>query len=116
MSDGCVSSSRIEKRLSTVKWLDRSLQDKINFKHNSHADTIVVGSNVFDIHDHTFYLDIIMVLNLCKNITIIDAAIAYDDPQKGGTLVLLAKQTILIPECSGHVKDMTKCHEIVWTV
>ncbi len=91
----------------TVKSLDSSLNSKIQVELDSYADTSVVGSNVLVVHDHECYVDLFGYDSKSrhKNITTVDAAVAYNDPQTGDTSVLLINQAILIPS----VKNILLC-------
>ena len=83
----------------TVKSVNSSSKDKLRVELDSHADTTVVGSNVLIVHDHERFVDVYGYDNKSrhKNITTVDAAVAYDDPQTGNVSLLLINQAILIP-------------------
>ncbi len=91
----------------TVKSLDSSLNTNIQVELDSHADTSVVGSNVLIVHDHEGYVDVYGYNSKSrhKNVTTVDAAVAYDNPQTGDTSVLLINQAILIPS----IKNILLC-------
>ncbi len=74
-------------------------KDNIQVELDSHADTSVVGSNVLVAHDHECYVDVYSYDSKSrhKNITTVDAALAYDNPQTEDTSVLLINQAISIP-------------------
>ena len=96
----------------TVKSLDSSLNTNIKVELDSHADTSVVGSNVLVVHDHERYVDVYGYDSKSrhKNITTVDAAVAYDNPQTGETSVLLINQAILIPSIKNILLCPMQCH------
>ncbi len=69
----------------TVKSLDSSLNTNIQVELVSHADTSVVGSNVLVVYDHERYVDVYGYDSKSrhKNVTTVDAAVVYDNPQTG---------------------------------
>ncbi len=71
----------------TVKSLDSSLNTNIQVELDSHADTSVIGSNVLVVHDHEQYVDVYGYDSKSrhKNVTTVEAAVAYDNPQTGET-------------------------------
>ncbi len=75
----------------TVKSLDSSINHKIQGELDLHADTSVVGPNVLLVHDHEHYAAIFGYSSKSrhKNVTTVDAAVAYDNPQTEDTSVLL---------------------------
>ncbi len=96
----------------TVKSLDCSLNSKIQVELNSHIDTSVVGSNILVVHDHKCYVDIFGYNSKSrhKNVTTVDAAVAYDDTLTGDTSVLLVNQAILIPFIKNILLCPMQCH------
>ncbi len=79
-----------------VKSVDSHLKDRIHVELDSNVDTRVVGSNVLVLHDHghNIIVDGYDCTPMHKNITIADAAVAYNDPQTGDTSILLINQAI----------------------
>ncbi len=71
--------------------MDSSLNSKIKVELDSNADTSVVGSNVLVVHDHECHIDVFRCDSKSrhKNITTVDTAVAYDNPQTGDMSVLL---------------------------
>ena len=96
----------------TVKSLGSAVNDKIHVELDSHADTSVVGSNVLVVHDHERYVDVYGYNSKSrhKNITTVDAAVAYDDPWTGDTSVLLINQAIMIPSIKNMLLCPMQCH------
>ncbi len=76
----------------TVKSLDSSLNSKIQVELNSHADTIVVGSNVLVVHNHECYIDVLGYSSKSshKNVTNVEDAVAHNNPQTGNMSVFLS--------------------------
>ena len=95
----------------TVKSLDSSHNPKIQVELDSHADTSVVGSNVLIVHDHERYVDVFGYDSKSrhKNVTTVDAAVAYDNPQTGDTSVLLINQAIMIPSMNNILLCPMQC-------
>ncbi len=91
----------------TVKSLDSSLNSKIQVELDSQTDTNVVGSDTLVVHDNEYYVDVYRYDSKSrhKNVTTVDAAVAYNDPQTGDTSVLLFNQAILFPS----IKNILLC-------
>ncbi len=88
-----------ETNLFPIVTVESSLNPKIQVDLDSHTDTSVVGSKVLVVHDHECYIDVFGYNRKSrhKNVTTVDSAVAYDDPQTADTSVLLINQAILIP-------------------
>ncbi len=99
LSAGHVTSDSSICHIVTVKLLDSSHNLKIQAELNSHSDTSVVGSNILGLHYHEHYVDVhgYNSKSRYKNITTVDAVVAYDNLQTGNTSVLLVNQAIQIP-------------------
>jgi hypothetical protein len=66
----------------------------------SHADTCVVGSNALIVYDYKRPVNVTGFdpsKGSIKNLNIVSAALAYDDPATGRTLILILNQAIHIP-------------------
>ncbi len=91
LSDGHVTLQSNICPIVTVKSLDDSINYKIQVELDSHADTSVVGSNLLVVHDHERYVDVYGYNCTCwhKNVTTVNAAVAYNNQQTGDSSVLL---------------------------
>ncbi len=98
--------------IMTVKLLDSLVNHKIQVELDSHADTSVVGSNVLVVHDHECYVDVYGYDSKSrhKNVTTMDAAVAFDNPHTGDMSVLLINQAILIPSMKNILLCPMQCH------
>ncbi len=96
LSVGCVNLKSTICPIVTVKSFDSYVNHKIHVELHFHADTSVAGSYVLVMHNHECYIDVFGYDSKSwhKNITTVDAAVAYDNPQTGYKSVLLINQAI----------------------
>ncbi len=98
--------------LSLLSHQTNSIDYKIQVELDSHTDTSVVGSNVLVVHDHAHYVDVYGYdcKSRHKNVTTVNAAVAYNNSQIGNTSVLLINQAILIPSIKNILLCPMQCH------
>ena len=68
---------------------------------DSHADQCAVGSNSLRVHDYEKPFNVSGYNPsgpIAKDLKTVSAALAYDDPVSGETVILLVHQAIYIPE------------------
>ena len=73
---------------------------------DSHADQCAVGSNSLIVHDYDRPINVSgdnPSGPVDKDLKTVLAALAYDDPVSGETLILMVNQTISIPDISHHL-------------
>ena len=74
-------------------------EEEVRTEMYSHADTCVIGSNGLVLYDHNRSVKVTGYdrNQAAKEMRTVTAALAYDDPIEGTTLILIVHQAISIP-------------------
>ena len=90
--------------LRTLGSLDVSVTNESHTDLDSHADQCAVGDNALIIHDYKQLINVSVcdpTGPIARDLKTVSAALAYDDPVLGETVILLVRQAIHIQEL-GH--------------
>ena len=81
-------------------------QDEFQTELDSHANTCVVGHNCLITHTYDKRVNVLGYdpkLGSMKNMNIVLAALAYDDPTSGEPVILRVHQAVHIPSMSNNL-------------